>query len=453
LAWLIVLMVATLTAGDVLGLEMSLAPGLSVKNAFLYLIAFALVFRRALSGGGERVPFVSVHLAFFLLVGYATLSWLVTALIVKYPGYQPLEGALSLKARMFDPALMLFAALYGLKDIKDVWLLLKCLLGAIALANMATLLDVAGLVHIGMRVGDTGGEEGRVFGAFGHANDTGALIVCTLPGLLALTVTSHGLRRLLWLAGVLASVMVLLMTVSRGAFVGLAVGGVFAAIICRRYVPIERFVMLWIGLAVVALLGALIASLMDPQIASVLSERLLGTSRSIDMTEASSGRTAIWAEALERMLQTPSSFLIGLGWNSYYVMPFRYAPHNYYLGLGFDLGIFAVGLVVFILARCVLEAFRAVERAPAELRAQLLAFVFGIFCLGITIIFADLFKPWAYIWLYVGTILKGASLVHEGLARSVVPKAAPEQPIVRGVPIHFGDTVVRPGRFVTRVRS
>jgi hypothetical protein len=452
LAWLIVLMVVTLTAGDVFGLEMSLAPGLSVKNAFLYLIAFVLVFRRALSGGGERIPFVSVHIAFGILVAYATVSWIVTALVIKYPGYQPLEGALSLKARMFDPALMLFAALYGLRSMDDVWLLLRWLLGAIAIANLAALLDAAGIVHFGMRVGDQGGEEGRVFGAFGHANDTGALIVCTLPGLLAFTMTSHGVRRLLWLGGALVSVMVLLMTVSRGAFVGLAVGGMMAAFVCRKYVPIERIVMLWIGVAVLAFLGAVIASILDPQIAQILSERLLGTSRSIDIGEASSGRTAIWATALERMFETPTSFLTGLGWNSYSVFPFRYAPHNYYLGLGFDLGVFAVFLVLFIFARCLLAARRAVERAPAGLRAQFLAFIFGIFCLAIAIIFADLFRPWAYIWLYVGTILKGASLVQEARVTTVAPAAAiPEPSIVRGVPIHFGDTVVRP-RFVTRVR-
>lgn len=452
MAWLIALMVATLTAGDILGLEMSLAPGLSVKNAFLYLIAFALIFRRALAGG-EPVRYVSIHVAFFVLIGYATLSWLATAFVIRYPGYHWLEGAISLKSRMFDPALMLFTALYGLKDIKDVWLVLKCVLGGVALANVATLLDVSGIVRFGMRVGDSGGEEGRVFGAFGHANDTGALIVCLLPGMLAATAASHGARRLLWLAGALASVMVLLMTVSRGAFVGLAAGGFIAAILCRKYVPFERFVLLWIGLAVLGLLAALIASLMDPQIAGILSERLLGTSRSIDITEASSGRTAIWAEALERMMQTPTSFLTGLGWYSYNVMPFRYAPHNYYLGLGFDLGIFAVGLVVTIFARCMLEAYRAVEQAPAALRAQLLAFVFGLMCLAVSIFFADLFKPWAYIWMYVGTILKGALLVQEGRATVAAPEAAPEPSISRGVPIHFGQTVVRPTRLATRVRS
>jgi O-antigen ligase len=207
------------------------------------------------------------------------------------------------------------------------------------------------------------------------------------------------------------------------------------------------------GLGVLSVLGVIIASLLDPQIAGVLSERLLGTSRSVDLGEASSGRTAIWAEAIGRMLQTPTSFLTGLGWNSYYVMPFRYAPHNYYLGLCFDLGIFAVALVVMILARGVIEAYRAVERAPAELRAQLLAFIFGILCLAVTIFFADLFRPWAYIWLYVGAILKGAMLVHEGRASVVASAAAaPEPSIVRGVPIHFGDTVVRPGRLVPRVR-
>jgi len=452
LAWLIVLLIAAFTTGDVLGLEMSVAPGLSVKNGILYLIAFTLIFRRALSGG-EPVPFVAIHVAFFLLLGYATLSWLIAGLVIKYPGYHLIEGAMSLKARLIDPALMLFAALYALKDLKEVWLALKVILGAVAIANIATFLDAAGVVHFGMRVGDSGAEEGRVFGAFGHANDTGALIVCMLPALFAMTMTSRGMARMLWLGGALVSLMVLLMTVSRGAFVGLAVGGLIAAIVCRKYVPFERFVLLWIGLGLLCAIGVLVASLVDPQIAATLSDRLFGQSRAIDLSEASSGRTAIWAEALERMLQTPTTLLTGFGWGVYWVMPFRYAPHNYYLGLGFDLGIIAVSLVLLILARCVIEARRAVERAPADLRSQFLAFIFGILCLSISIIFADLYKPWTYIWLYAGIVLRGIVLSQEARVRAPAAAKAPEPSIIHGVPIHFGDTVARPGRLVTRGRS
>ncbi len=436
MVWLIVLLIVTFAAGDVLGLEMSLAPGLSVKNGLLYLIAFTILFRKAL-GGGERVSYLSIHVAFAILIAYASISWLITAYMIHYPGYRPLDGLINLKVRMIDPAMMLFAALYGLKDMKEVWTALKWLAGCVAIANFATLLDTAGIVHFGMRMGDSGAEEGRVFGAFGHANDTGALIVGLLPAMAMLAWGEHGTKRVAWFFATLCSLMVLLLTVSRGAFVGLAVGYTVAALLCRRYVPIERFVMLSLGAVAFGVLAVLFVTLVDPSIGGTLVERLLGQSRSIDMSEASSGRTAIWAEALERMTRVPSTFLTGYGWDSYWTMPFRYAPHNYYIGLLFNLGILAPVLVVIILARSVISTRAAVPEASEAVRLQLLGFVFGILAVSVSIIFADLYKPWAYLWLYMGIVLKAASLSR---AAETVPE--PEQSIVRGVPIRLAKATV-----------
>ena len=431
MVWLIVLLIVTFTAGDVLGLEMSLAPGLSVKNGLLYLIAFAIVFRKAL-GGGERASYLTIHVAFAVLIVYAIVSWLVTAYVIHYPGYRALDGLINLKVRMIDPAMMLFAALYGLKDMKEVWTALKWLAGCIAAANVATLLDTAGVVHFGMRIGDSGAEEGRVFGAFGHANDTGALIVGLLPAMTMLAVSSRGGQRIAWFFAALCSMMVLLLTVSRGAFVGLAVGYFVAAILCRRHVPLERFLVIGVCAVAFCLFAVLIVGLLDPSIGGTLTERLLGQSRSIDIEDASSGRTAIWAEALERMTRVPSTFLTGYGWDSYWTMPFRFAPHNYYLGLLFNLGIAAPLLVLLIMVRSVVETRAAITKADAGVRLQLLAFVFGILGVMVSILFADLYKPWGYLWLYMGIVLKGALLAREEVQAPVV-----EPSIVRGVPIRF----------------
>jgi O-antigen ligase len=410
--WLFVLLIGAFTASDVLGLELSLAPGLSVKNAILYLIGFTLFFRAALYGAPRlRIP--SIHIAFFLLVSYAAVSWIVAAKVIDYTGYQTFSSLIALKSRLVDPALMLFAVFYGVSNERDSMFVLKCVLGAIVIANLATIADTAGIAHFAMQIGESGAEAGRVFGAFGHANETGTLIVCTLPALVAMAFAQRGFWRVAWAGGALVSFMVLLMTVSRGAFVGLALGGMLGAYVCRRYVPMQRFVAWGVVALVVGAAAIAVASLVDPQIGSTIAERLMGQSRSLDVGEASSGRTAIWAEAFGTMLQNPTTLLTGFGWDVYSVMPFRYAPHNYYLGMWFDLGIFAVGLFVFILARCVLNAYRAVPAANQEIGVQLLAFVFGMLCLAVAIVFADLFRPWAYIWLYVGSVLRLSVIAHE----------------------------------------
>jgi O-antigen ligase len=110
------------------------------------------------------------------------------------------------------------------------------------------------------------------------------------------------------------------------------------------------------------------------------------------------------------MMTQPITLLTGFGWAVYYVMPFRYAPHNFYLGMWFDLGIVCVGLIMFIFIRSLLAAYRSIDVAEPDVRDQLLAFVFGVCSLVVAIVFADLFTPWPYIWLYVGVVLKMAVL-------------------------------------------
>lgn len=416
--WLFLALILAFIAGDALGMQMSLFTGFSVKNAILYAIGFTLVFRTALSGG-VKIDLLSLHIIFFLLIGYAGLMWAVSFAVVHYPGYSMFGGLVTLKTKLIDPALMLFAAFYGLRTLADAKWLIAALLLAIAGANLATLADSVGLLHLGMKVGERGPEAGRIFGAFGHANDTGTLIVTVLPAMIAMMVTSQR-HRLLWVGAMLVSSLVLILTVSRGAFVGLFLGTAWAAFMLRRYVPVQKFVV-WGALAVVAIVFVgLIAGLVDAQIGNTIAERLFGQSKSIDMSEASSGRTQIWGELLERMTRTPLTLLTGFGWDVYYVMPFRYAPHNHYLGTYFDLGIPGLTLFVLLMSRIIRTARSVVALADEETRPHVLAFVFGMFALLISIVFADLFDPWSYIWLYVGAMMRIAVLVREGAEEKVL---------------------------------
>jgi hypothetical protein len=417
--WLFLALIGAFIVGDAFGMQMSLITGFSVKNAILYSIGFTLVFRTALAGG-TKIELLSLHIIFFLLIGYAALMWAVSFGVVHYPGYSMFGGLVTLKTKMVDPALMLFAAFYGLRTVEDSKWVIGALLLAIAFANLATLADMVGIVHVGMKVGERGPEAGRVFGAFGHANDTGTLIVTMLPGMIAMMLTSQGNRRLIWVAALVASSLVLILTVSRGAFVGLFVGTAWAAFMFRRYVSLQRF-FVWGAIAIVAVVFVgLIAGLVDQQIGNTIAERFFGQSKSIDMGEASSGRTQIWAELLERMSRTPLTLLTGFGWDVYYVMPFRYAPHNHYLGTYFDLGIPGVGLFVLLMSRIVKTARSVVGLADEEVRPHVLAFVFGMLALLISIVFADLFDPWSYIWLYVGAMMRIAVLVRQGSEESVL---------------------------------
>src|SRR5579883_1015782 len=204
---LFVLLISSLAVSDIMQNGMSLGPGLSVKNALLYPIVLGLLFRMALTGRFRmRLPIVNA--AFVLWITYALLTWVACVFMIHYPGYQPLQDGIDLKSALIDSALFFFAYFYGTESEQDFFLMSKALAFWIGIANLLTLADVAGIVHLGLTVGDSGVEADRVFGVFGHANDTAALIVCVLPMMTAVAMSSRGAARLFWYTGLLASVAV-----------------------------------------------------------------------------------------------------------------------------------------------------------------------------------------------------------------------------------------------------
>ncbi|MGQ0834123.1 MAG: O-antigen ligase family protein, partial [Gammaproteobacteria bacterium] len=247
---------------------------------------------------------------------------------------------------------------------------------------------------------------------------TAALIVCLLPAVIAFAGSSRGIRRILWLAGALACAAVMIMTVSRGAFAGLFVGGLLAMYLCRRWLSLRQVVP-WAAAALLLTVGLLLA--VSAQVGDLLGERLLGQTLVIDVGQASSGRTDIWSAAIERMARTPITLLTGFGWDVYSAMPFRFAPHNHYLGLWFNLGIVGLGAFLVLLTQCLRVARTGLAAADPAVRGQLIAFIFGMLSLAVAVFFTDLTTPWLYIWAYIGVTMRMALLPHAEPHRERVP--------------------------------
>ena len=240
--FLLALLIFALTAIDIFGWTQSLGPGLSVKNAILYMILLGLA-ARFVARGGIRLELPQIHLWFGILIGFAMLSWLVTAILIRYRFYSLRTSAIDLKAFLLDNAVVFAVYLYGTRTLSDARFLLKCMLLAVTVANVVAIGNVAGLFDIGItKVGETGNLTGRVFGAFGHANETAALIVCLLPAYVAAALSSAGVARWLWAVAGIVSATPMVMTGSRGAFVGLALGVVFGLYVCRSIISWRRVV-------------------------------------------------------------------------------------------------------------------------------------------------------------------------------------------------------------------
>ncbi len=426
---LFVLLISTLAVSDIMQNGMSLGPGLSVKNALLYPIVLGLLFRMALTGRFRmRLPIVNA--AFVLWITYALLTWVACVFMIHYPGYQPLQDGIDLKSALIDSALFFFAYFYGTESEQDFFLMSKALAFWIGIANLLTLADVAGIVHLGLTVGDSGVEADRVFGVFGHANDTAALIVCVLPMMTAVAMSSRGAARLFWYTGLLASVAVVLLTISRGAYVGILVGYGAAVWVCRRYLPTSRVVTWTLLGATGVVICAGVAAALIPDFWQVISQRLFNQSMANSISVASSGRTTIWATAIATMMAHPITLLTGFGYRVYETM-FVLVTHNYYLDQWFGLGLIGLFAFLTIQYQVVATAFRAIGVASRPLRPYMIALVFGMLGLAVCIFFGNLDKPWSYVWIYVGFSVRAAADVLEKAQTDArkAPARAPLRPV------------------------
>ena len=423
--WMFVFLAVLLITSDFLGHNPGLGPGLSLKNAFLYMIAMAIMFRMALTGDFKlRLP--GLHMAWAMWVGYAILTFFAAWLVIHYRSYDALQSAIALKSDLIDSCIYCFAAFYGIQNEKDYRTVLYALMAVIGLSSVLTLTDLVGITGLGTKLGESGAEADRVFGAFGHANETGALLALMLPGGVAMVLTSRGFWRLFWLGCAVATAAVFILTVSRGAYVGIAVGYPIAILMLRRLIPPGRIAAWAFAGVIMAVIGAVVMAIADPRAAASIADRVFGIG-SMGMSEASSGRTDIWAQALGEMMANPVTLVTGFGWNVYSTMPTIFAMHNTYLDQWFNLGLLGVATYVYIIYVTVRTAKEAAMEAAPPLRTEMMAYVVGMLGLAVSVFFGNLYTSKPYIWMYVGLTMRGALFVLEKVAAAEAA-ARPQAP-------------------------
>lgn len=403
-----------LLATQVLRWDLTLTTGLSAKNLVIYMLATFLALRMVI-GHTSVTAAGRMQAAFLLQIGYAIFTFLIAALVIKYQAYDLVDNGIKLKGGLIDYFIFFLVFLFGVRTLEDGLTVVKWILAGAIFANLATILDTVGLINLGYaeRI------DGRTQGALGESNQYAAYIVLFLPGLIAAGVASRGIVRIGWLVGTLISCAALVMTGSRGGFVGLAIGCVVGAYLYRHLVSYSR-VAGW----VLGSLGVLVVFLAFSKYGGMLTERVFGQTSSIDAVDATSGRTEIWAGLLAVMFDHPITFITGFGWDVYWSMPFHFSPHNHYLALWFNLGL--VGLITgcYLLFGAVARARRASLVATPPARGQLIAYVMGGIALCGAAFFVDLYEPWYYFWMYTGVLMRMAYCVEQAGATETAPLRA-----------------------------
>jgi hypothetical protein len=395
--FLLFLTICVLAFIDIFGTGLSLGAGMSAKNLLIYMGAGWLLLQYAL-GESFKVGLQSIQICFMVLIAYAVITMFIASEIIHYPGYELSVSAISLKVSLIDPLVFFMVFFYGTRTTVDARSLLKMLLFAVSIANLFTIAKARGIISFGVPVM----SSDRVDGVFGDANETGTMIACLLPVYVAVILSEKGFRRIFWLVCMIVSVVVIFLGVSRGAQVGLLFGTLWAAYLCRRYLSFQVAIKWGSAIFAITLIAALIAG---RTYVEIYIHRWTGV-YVLSAADVSSGRSDLWSRAFMLMMNSPLSLITGFGWNTWSVMGFALVAHNHYLSLWFELGLVGVAGFVLILRQLVTTALTTAAVADAPDRNFIVAFVFSFLILAVGIFFVLLFKPWTYLWPYIGLAMR-----------------------------------------------
>jgi O-antigen ligase len=406
--FLLFLIICVLAFSDTSGITLSLGAGMSAKNLLVYMGAGWLLLQRAL-GPPVKVELQTIQICFVVLITYATVTMFIATGIIHYQGYDLFDSAMALKIELIDSFVFFMVFFYGTRTIVDARSLLKMLLFVVSIANLFTIAKARGIIDFGapimVVVPDSIYAVSRIDGVFGDANETATMIACLLPVYASFILSAKGFGKIFWIACMTLSAVVMFMTVSRGALVGLLLGTLWAAYLCRRYLSL-RVAIKW-GSAIFAI-AAVVALIAGGTYLNTYIHRFTGVYLS-SAADVSAGRSDIWVSALMAMMNSPVSLITGFGWNTWAensVIFFFLVAHNHYLSLWFELGLIGVVSFIVIFHQLVTTALRTAAISDSPDRSLIIAFVFSFLILVVGIFFVLLFKPWMYLWPFIGIAMR-----------------------------------------------
>ena len=329
------------------------------------------------------------------------------------------------KGVIADSYLMLIVFFYGIASRGMALALTKFIVLVASVMALVTVIDVLGLLNIGL----ISYRDDRLEGPLGQANEYAVFLSFFIPFLMLAAINGKGvIVRGLYLLGALISFALLIQTGSRGGFVSLTGGTVLGALWLYGGYDTHR-AFLWgatVVLAVVGITGGMLA--VNEGVRDLVMTRVeLSFSGGAD--QASAGRTWIWMQGLEYQLARPWSLAMGFGLGSF-TDRIGINPHNAYLNYLFSLGLLGLGLFVTVVLRILLIVRQAFFSpvATVEERTVLAALVLGWCALSIAMVTATIYKAWLFVWPMTGLCLYLAYCIRaketEGEGADLASKAA-----------------------------
>ena len=287
-------------------------------------------------------------------------------------------------------------------------------------------------------------DKGRVFATIGQAEWLGAYLVIGLALGAGLLWQVRGPRRLVGLLSLGVILVALLLTLSRGAYLGLAAAAtVFAVAMLPGARPSRRWVAALPVLAIVVGAAFLLAPVRDE--ARVMASRAASTA---DLSEGSiADRLDLWQVGVEIAIDHP---LLGTGPETYTELFPQYrdrmpvgrqtfwmayspeSPHNVYLAIADGEGLPALAAYLTLVGAVLWQLARECTRAPSRAARALLA---AVLAAAVGHLVADMFMTADVAGSWLTWLLLGAAVGYaERIGLTGRERAGPWSPASVGDP-------------------
>ena len=398
--YLLALFFFILYAGNNIGLNISLMPGISLKNLLLYGIFCGIAINAAVARN-RSIELSGVLLPFGAIIIYALITCIAAGFIFNVADYDVRASVIRLKSQLVDDFITFIVFFYGVLHARDARWLLRALIWIAVVGNIITLIDAFDVPNLG--IVEAKPSDGRFLGFIGSANDYGSFLTLFLPASIALYYAESGIRKKWAALGVLSTAFALVLTFSRGAYVSVIVGSVVAAVFLRHLFDVRAFFRsVFIAVAVGTALVAVAIAIGYTELFQDRLGRFEGSTH-----VATSGRSTIWTNAIRAMLENPITFITGTGYNAYETSrQFYAATHNHYLNYLYNLGVIGLFLFVYVFIATLLTARSSIEYADQSARPFLVAAIVGLFGFMFTQLFGEYKGSGILTWAYLGVIMR-----------------------------------------------
>ena len=399
-------------------LESYIVQGLSVKNVFIYglfMLIYVLRINTARHQNSSKVR--DIHRLFLVFILYAVLATLFSSSLLNPESrYKLLPGMMSIKSELVDSLLAMLIFYYISNSYRDVRFVLHSLVIVVSAASALTLVDV---VVPGISIfGFDDVETGRPRGAFGEPNQTAAVLALYAPLVVAFAITAKKWK-MLYVGCVISVVAAIVSTGSRGGIVATTVGMWLFLFVINRYLSLGKKALIVMSIPLLFIAG--VKLLPSAHIELLVDRFSIALDSSKTLQESSAGRTMLWNMAYGMWQESP---LLGQGWGAFRNI-WSVASHNVYLDYLISVGFLGTVIILTVWYKILKFVWLSSRCSPFN-NEKIVSFgiLSGIIAFLVAILFVNLYKPWLFVWAFVGVALAYANQI---LLRYKVEKGAIKQ--------------------------